>query len=536
MLYMKNCTTQKRRMRPAKASRTALFLLGLCLVVLPMVGNAAAIGSELHIGILSTLTAEMYPLEPQERDIINIYSIMYEGLIEIDDNYMPQPKLCEALPEVSSNGKTWTFQLREEVFFSDGTPLTAHDVVATVEYILNRAETGGAGNRGYYGNLRFFVDSVKADGDSTVVFKSKRPNYGFLYAMTFPILPADKVYQANPPGTGPYVVETFWPGEAIFLGTNPYWWKVRPQVANIYATLYTNDRQLMAAYESNEIGTAFSRSVAASQIRSSTSAVSLTYRTQQLEVLQMNHSEYPLGNVNIRKAIRYAIDIDKIAGQVYSDVVRRTDTPMPAGTWMHYADSATAYSYDPDKARQILAEEGWADTDDDGVLDKVEDDKPRRLRLRLYVYDEPGNTLRSEVGQRIADMLTAVGFSIDLRVEPFSEVANKLSKGSFDLALIGYQIDTVPDPGYLLLSGNDGNYGRYKNAAMNDLCNDLRKMVNYDSYKSKLMDIQALYLEDLPFICMYYRSGMALTRTMYTDVRDIRELELLRGVESIKTR
>lgn len=119
-----------------------------------------------------------------------------------------------------------------------------------------------------------------------------------------------------------------------------------------------------------------------------------------------------------------------------------------------------------------------------------------------------------------------------------SGLQDKLKNGSFDLALIGFAMDMTPDPGFMLISGNvkSGNYCRYKSSKMDDLFTSLRKQTSQEDYRLKLMDIQYQFYNDCPFVCLYYRMGNVITRYMYTACRDIREYELLRGIESFFTR
>ena len=86
----------------------------------------------------------------------------------------------------------------------------------------------------------------------------------------------------------------------------------------------------------------------------------------------------------------------------------------------------------------------------------------------------------------------------------------------------------------MLISGNTGNYCRYRSSAMKDLCNELRTQQEQSNYQYTLYKIQEQFAKDCPFICMFYRSGTVLTRKMYTTARDVRELELLRGIEDFR--
>ena len=171
------------------------------------------------------------------------------------------------------------------------------------------------------------------------------------------------------------------------------------------------------------------------------------------------------------------------------------------------------------------------DSDENGVLDKLNSEgKLVRLHLRFYVYEEPENDVRVEAANRISEMLAAVGIDSTVDTMTMANLKERLTAGSYDLALVGFAMDSVPDPGFMLMRGNTGNYNRYKSEKMTTLFDELRTEVTQEGFRQKLMEIQACFANDCPFLCLYYRLGTVVTRYMYTAVRDVREYELLRGI------
>ena len=514
---------------------SALLILTLALCELPS-ALATNVGESLTLGIMSTKTTVLRPLAPQERDMAAIYDICYNGLISVDDDYLPQPCLAESWEE-SGAGRTWTFQLRSGVTFSDGTPLTAADVVATTQYILDQANAEDTTDKGYYYNLSYYVSSVSASGDSTVVFKLKsgKRNWGFLYELTYPILPADSITADNPPGTGAYVISQFDACNSLTLTANQNWWQAQPQVQEIMVVMYNTPKEVMNAYEYAQVDTILTRSLSASQYRSGTSSLSLSCRTRQLETLLINESSFPLGTLEVRQAIRYAIDVDKLASGAYMGMVERTNLPTIPGTWLYDESVDSSYTYDPDKAIALLNEAGWTDSDGDGVLDMPKEDGSGlyRMHIRIYVYEEPEDSVRVETANSIADMLTAIGFECSVTTMTFSDMQTRLKAGSYDLALAAYNMDVCPDPGFLLMKSNTGNYTRYSSTEMDTLIKEeLRTALNQQDYQTALYKVWNQFTQDIPFICLYFRQSKVLTRRMYTTARDIRELEQLRGIDT----
>ena len=364
---------------------------------------------------------------------------------------------------------------------------------------------------------------------------SNRSYYGLLYALCFPILPEGQADTDEPVGTGPYIIADFDPGEYILLERNVNWWRTPPQVQTITFICHDTQRAVVESYEYGRVNTIFTRSTAAAQYRSGSTSLSLDYRTAQLECLLMNHSYPRLSSINVRKAIRYVVDPDYLAEHVYLGMVTRTDTPMIPGTWT-YNDGLTDYFVrNLDEARRLLAEDGWGDSDEDGILDKLNAEGQKiNLSMRLLVYEEPDNDVRIQAANVIRDELAQVGISVTVVTDTFTNVKVRLAAGNFHLALAAYSLDPCPDPGFMLISGNTYNYFRYRSSAMSDLCNELRRCPTQLLYQQKLFEIQQLFAEDCPFICLYFRNGVVLTRHMYTTVRDVREYDLLRGIESFR--
>ncbi len=514
------------------------------LLLLPadaVLADTEKIGSVFTVGIQCYKTLELRPLDPQERDMLSVYDIVYDSLVTIDDNYFPESCIAESW-EYGSGGKVWTFHLRDDVTFSDGTPLTARDVVASANYILDRARDENIADHGFYSTLNYFVKSFSAPDDRTVVVTAKtskndsRCYFGLLYQMTFPIVPADLVDQPSPPGSGPYMVTAFIPNDHLMLEANPNWWKLQPHVRKIMFSLLDTSKSVINSYERGQVNAIFSRAISCSQYNTGTHSVSVMSRTSQLDCLLTNNTSYEL-TPEVRKAIRYVIDRKKIISDVYSGMAVLTNFPLYPGTWMYNEGLDSQFTVNIEEAKRLLEEAGWSDSNDNGILDRLDDEgKLRELSLRFYVYEEPDNDVNVRIASAnmIADQLREVGIECRIDTMTMANVRSKLAASKYDLALVSYSMDVCPDPGFLLIKGNSGNYAHYKSDRMTNLCNELRTEINQESYRQKLMEIQSLFAEDCPFICLYFRTGFVISKSMYTACRDVREYELLRGIGEFK--
>ena len=492
----------------------------MLIMLIPVCPASAEIGDSITISVQSSKTLMVRPFEPVEYDILSAYNAVYESLVTLDDDYLPQPCLAESWEE-SASGRTWTNSVSALL-----SPTAASRGIST----MCRC-TGMMLNR--------FIDSISAKDDYTVVIKTdgSRAYYGLLFQMTFPVVPADRVSNDNPPGSGPYVITEFHAGERMWLSANTNWWKAQPQVKEILFEFKNTSGAVVESYEFAQVQACFTRSVAGAQHKTGTNSLTMSYRTNQLECLYMNNNASEL-TPEVRKAIRCLIDKNKLISTAYLGLAVPTNFPFYPGTWMYNDSLDSSFTLDIEEARRLLAEAGWEDSDDNGVLDRVDANGDlKNLHLRFYYYEEPDNSVREEAANIIASALAEVGIECKISAMTMSGLQDKLKSGSFDLALIAFSMDVTPDCGFMLMSANvkSGNYCRYKSSKMDDLFTGLRKQTSYEDFRQKLMDIQYQFYTDCPFVCLYFRTGNVISREMYTTCRDIREFELLRGIESFST-
>lgn len=557
MRFIKNTT-----MHPSR-HRKRLFALLLALALLPCTCGLATstVPVSVRVSVVASQDEVFHPLTCMNRDLLSMMDLVYEGLVTLDDNQEPVPELAESW-EVLTGGKTWVFHLRDNVYFHDGRKLTAYDVAATMDLIKILAENSSADNeKGIYwitvgndsisGVIKNW--SVDAEDELTLTVTTDRPYYGVLYAMTFPVLQAQSANTENPPGTGPYRVDYYTPGERLALVANQNWWGQTPYISSIDALCYPTDSAALQAFEAEDIDILMTRSTAAVRYRGvvSNRINSYDYSTRQLECLMINNGVSKLSDVRMRQAIAYAINKSRLMTSVYQGVVTQTDTLQRPGSWL-YNDETTTYGYNPERAAQLLDELGWDAIDEDGYRYKMTENGKTQLSFRLNYYNEAGNTLRKEVAQEIQTMLRAVGIRTTISVYSYENGCAKLKAGDYDLFLCAYNFDITPDPTFALLSNGYGNYARYRSDTMNTLLNTLRKAPSTgedeeesaaaenllatmrDKFQADWYAIQEQMALDCPFMPLYWRNGVVLTRYAYSSVRDIREFELLNSIESYR--
>lgn len=529
----------------------SLALVCLLLLALPLSSLAGEVPTTMRVAFTSPADLALYPLQINDRDMLSILDLVYESLVIIDDDRKPAPGLAESWS--TTNGTTWTFTLREDVYFHDGKVLTAHDVKATMDTIKVLSEMDVPDNeKGLYCKMPSIIKKWEAEDDHTLTVTAEIPYYGLLYAMTFPVLQAQTLGQANPPGTGPYRLEYYNPGNEIWLAGNQNWYGPAPHVSEITCQWYPSVEEALVAFEAEEVDIVMTRSASAVRYRGTASnrASSYDFSTRQLECLIINYSSRNAANdPEIRKAIAYAIDTSRLVSSTYQGLATSTDTLQSPSSWLYYDDNLVlpSYAYSMEKAVEILDKAGWTSTNDKGVRYRItEGGDVKELSVRLNYYDEAGNSLRKEAANEIARMLREVGFSVQLGGYSFENAQQKLATNvrDYDLFLCAFNFDVVPDPNFLLLSNGYANYAGNRSDDMNKLCQELRKSAPSaaegdttpyltlleNAFADRWADIQVQAAEELALIPLYWRDGLVITRYPYSSIRDIREFELLRSI------
>lgn len=516
--------------------RSALLCLLCLLLALPAGALAASpdIPRDMRVALVSDPGLALYPLRMNDRDMLSMMDLVYESLIKIDSDRRPVPGLATSWA-VSGNGTTWTFTLREGVRFHDGSEMTAYDAKATLDAIQSLAQENiPANQRGQYTSVMKLLKSWKVEDRYTLSVTTNKPSYALLYAMTFPVLQSQAIYSENPPGTGPYQISYYRAGEEIWLTAFQGWYGILPHVTEISGLWYDDVEAALRAFEAEDVDIVMTRSQSALRYQGTLSNRINTYSfsTRQLECLLLNNYSRRLRDIELREAIASAINKPRLMTTIYQNNVIATDTIQAPISWLNNP-RVDGYAYDPDHARSLLDGLGWTNLNENGYrIRRSDDGTTTELELRLYYYDEADSALRREAANEIANMLREVGIRVRVTPYAFEDGAAKLASGDYDLFVCAYNFDVVPDPSFLLVSKSEleGNYMRYSSKTMNTLCDELMRAYDADEFQQKWYAVQAQMEEDIPFVPLYWRQGTVLTRYAYSNIRDIREYELLRSI------
>jgi peptide/nickel transport system substrate-binding protein len=312
---------------------------------------------------------------------------------------------------VSEDGKKWTIELREDVRFSDGVPLTAEDVVFTFETAASNGSAIDLSN----------LVNVEALGPATVQFTLQEPQSTFISMLiSTGIVPKhayDSDYAKHPIGSGPYRLVQWDRGQQLIVEANPEYYGEQPYFRKLTFLFLSEDAALAAARAGQvdiaAIPAAFAnQSVKGMRLTSVQTVDNRGIMFPYVPSGSWTEEGYPIGNdvtsdIAIRRAVNVAIDRQALVDGILEGYGTPAYTVNDGLPWWN--EETVIDDGDAEAARRILAEGGWTDQDGDGIVDKD------GLKASFTLLYPAGDVTRQSLALTVADMVRPVG--IDIRVE-----------------------------------------------------------------------------------------------------------------------
>lgn len=415
-----------------------------------------------------------------------------EGLTGLDQNLNTIPAIAESW-SASPDAKTWTFSLRQNVFFHNGRQVLAKDFV----YSWNRAKSGG----GVYANLFDNIASFSAKSDFKFVVKLKAPHASFPTQLVMPIFyiipkEAASTIATNPVGTGPFKFVKWTAGKKIVLTRNDNYYGSVAYLQGVEYRFYTDTDAEWTDFQANQLD--ITRIPPSEWATYKNDPNTMTHSLMVTFGLGFKFSTYP--DVNVRKAFQRAIERAAIAADPALwpyDPGRQVATGVVSPGKGSYDNSDILIPYDPAEALDLLDDAGWMDTDDDGILDNG-----AGTNLTAVIPDSispSGHALY----QRIADDLSNIGGS-GVGVS----VTLSTTFGEQTIFSTGWSSD-YPDPeNDLLPYETNGIFAArlgYSSAAFDDALNEGRATLDETTRNAAFHDAETqLVLDDACDLPIYY--------------------------------
>lgn len=425
----------KQLLRTAKlAASAAMLVSGVAFALAP---NRAEAQEAVFVMGSNEVGAPTY--DPLKASILNVATtLIYDRLVEQDADQSFHPHLAESW-ESSADGMSWTFKLRQGVTFHDGEPFNAETIVWWV------AQFAGTDNE----FMVAAIDKVEVVDEHTVRLVMNRPEPNLLYNLSsvFMGIPSPKAYAAlggdfgvtDAVGTGPFKLESFTVGqETVLVRNEDYTWgselsqnKGAPHIERLI--LREISEQSTAFLELKTGGVDLLLGVATDflpQLGQETGIAVLTAPGLDVMYMPINATKEPFTDLRVRQAAALAVNQKEILDSIYSGVGLEAHNFLISALPESQVDPSFNISYDPERAKQILDEAGWA-VGADGVREK----DGRRLQVALWTQ---GDTEFKRVTEAVQAQLKTIGMQADIAVFDSSTIRDQYKKNEHQLAVRSY--------------------------------------------------------------------------------------------------
>ncbi len=424
-------------------------------------------------------------LDPHFISAINAASVVhhnvYEGLVQRDDNMAFKPMLATEWKQLDD--VTWEFKLRQGVSFHDGTPFNAEAVKATFARV--RDEKVASPRASQFKML----SEIKVVDDYTVQFKLAYPYSPLLSILANhegsiispkAIEQYGKDLSKHPVGTGPFVFESWTPGQEIVLVNNDNYWGEKVKFKKAVFKVVPEDTTRVAMVETGEAHIAEPLPVTEIDRVSNSPHMSL-YRTEGLgtDFIGFNTKKKPFDDIRVRQAINYAIETDAIIKGVYNDVGTKANSAVSPKV-LGYDGALKGYEFDPNKAKALLKEAGY----------------PDGFKTTLWTGDRKERINAAEV---IQSQLKGIGIDVEVKVLEYGAYLDAEDNGETELFISGWG-NATGDADYNQYNlfhssslGKGGNTTFYVNKEVDKLIEEGRR--EQDTEKRKQIYAKVLEIE-----------------------------------------
>lgn len=486
-----------------EARRHGALVIGVALALATTLGCRTAPQAS-NVITLAVLTSpnSLDPRVGSDETSQRVHQLVYDTLLALDDQLRVVGGLASSWEQ--TDPLNYVVHLRHGVKFHDGHELTAEDVVYTFNCFIDPAFVSP--RKGAYRQL----GHVAAVDPYTVQFTLKEPFGSFPIQLVMPVVPkgAGPELRDHPVGTGPYRFVSAAVDDRVELTAFTDYFRGAP--ANGGVVLKVIPDEIMRALELRKGSIdVVVNDLSPDVIHQLTEERSVTIAESpgtDYAYVGINMRDPVLKDQRVRHALGYAIDRQAIVEHLRRGLAREAIGILPPASWA-FDEGVFQFTHDPAKARALLDEAGYRDPDGDGP-------EPR-LRLSLKVSTNEFIRLQAAV---IQQDLKTVGIDLDVRSYEFATMYADVLKGNFQLFTL--QWVGISDPDMLRrvfhsqqMPPNGFNRGYYQNAEVDRLIDAAMAATTDADRRRFYSEAQRIIAEDAPYISLWYKTNVAVSRT-----------------------
>lgn len=380
---------------------------------------------------------DLGPLNPH--DLVSQFvalNMVYEPLVNYEANGKIVPGLAKSW-EISPDGITYTFHLREGVVFQDGTPFNA----AAVKWNMDRWLSDDLWSANPYWH-KIIRETIQTPDEFTVTFKLNEPYFATLQELTFTrpsrmLSPSSVDANGNyvkPVGTGPWKVEEYVPEQRMVFVPFENYWGEKPKLSKVILEVIPDAQARVNALLSGEVNLIGGDYIGGIPIESipllkqNPNVNVVTGQGGSTYIIGMNFLKPPFNDENIRRAINYAIDRNIIAEKLFNGLVTPAQGIYPPSVRYVTYKNPQLYTYEPDKAKDLLKQAGW-EAGSDGIL--VKDGQKFEVE---YVVDGGAFPQSKSLAEVVQAQLREVGIDAKIRLVDYGGWSAAIQEANYGLS------------------------------------------------------------------------------------------------------
>lgn len=460
-------------------------------------------GGTLKLGLYEVDT--LNPLTTRNSYNAQLLRVMFDGLFQLNADLSVSNRLCEKYT-VSSDGKSYQFWLRSDAPFHDGSKLSAADV----EYSFKLASAEGSLYQSRFDNVAGFSAS---GGTLRVNLKTPDPNLTAL--LDFPIIKRSSYLPPKPAagqqldvdyrpvGTGKYKLQSYKENKELYLVSNESWpLGAKPYIENVVMRILPDRQTAIYAFENMEIDLLTTDVINLGEYAPKRSLMSKEFTDNRLTFVGINHLRGKFAGAKTRQAVSRLIDRDKMIVSTCNGRAVATDIPVNPASFLYGIDPLSN-GYDFNRARELLQEDGWEDTDQNGLLEKEFEGTRSNFSVELLVNEENGGRLK--IAELLNDSLTQAGVSSTVVSVPYQTYTQRAASGAYDL-IIG-EMKLLPNQSIQPL--REG-FIKTEDAEFNRLLETASLSRDAAGLKNSYVGLCEYLRDSMPLIGVYYSNGALL--------------------------
>lgn len=446
------------------------------------------------------------PLYNTQSNVMQALYLIYSPLVNIEEDGTLSSSLAESWV-VSESQTAVTVTLRQGLKWHDGTPLTSEDVIFTLNQIQQITDCP-------YKQAVENIQTVEKIDATTVKIIYKQSFSGILQTLFFPVIPKhiygvenQDVTTIKPVGSGPYCYEGTIPLESIRLKANPDYFKGQPKIPYVQINLIPNEESSLYSFKQGLIDVVYTENTEWGKYTNSTANTAYEMVSPIYEFVGLNMNKAVFQNPSVRSALVYGLNREDIVRLYYLGHAVVTDSPISPASYL-YDKTSQIKSYDKEKAKFLLAQEGYQKDEETGYM--MKDGIP--LRFKLLVNEESNERLK--VAKEMQMMYQEIGIELEIEKVDKETYLSRIKSKDYEAFLGAYQLSYATDLSFALHSSSvsaGGNYTSYKDPVMDEL---LQKafVATQETAPAAYSALQQYFEEANPYISLFFKKSVLITK------------------------